>query len=92
MTVVWYLHHSCDICTIRDTFRYMTKPHSWGDHATLNALSLWWGAKIAVVVAKVDRIFENKIHCSRDLPLEKADFVLVYNGSTHYSAACKYHS
>jgi len=65
------------------------KPDTWGDAATINALSLYWGAKIIIVRAAGHRITETRLHCNDDLPLADADFVVLYNGTSHYSACCK---
>lgn len=65
------------------------KPGTWGDHATLNALSLFWGVKMVVVQANGHSLREIRLHCNDDLALENADMVVLYNGSTHYSAVCE---
>ena len=60
----------------------------WGDAAVINVLSLYWKAKIIVVNAAWGTIRETRFR-SPDCPLEQADFVLIYNGDSHYSVASK---
>ena len=65
----------------------MMRQDTWGDSNTLNAFSLYWSARIIVVIAANGLIRETRYHCDETLPLEEADFVLLYNGAKrgHYS-------
>jgi len=72
--------------SLKSYFEHMMLPTSWGDANVINALALFWEAKIVVVQAKDNMISETRFRC-QECPLEKVDIVLVYNGESHYSAA-----
>ena len=74
--------------SLEEYFICMMKKSSWGDAAVINAFSLYWSAKIVEVVAAWGLVRETRFR-SPDCPLEKADFVLIYNGKSHYSVASK---
>jgi len=65
---------------------YLMQPTSWGDANCINVLATFWEAKIVVVQASDKMIKETRFKC-KDCPLSDVDFVLIYNGSTHYSVA-----
>ena len=67
--------------------RYMLQRASWGDEPVLYALSLEWGCKIMLAMAKSLR----NIPITSSVPLKEADFVLIFNekAAGHYSAACE---
>ena len=74
--------------TLETYLQYMMKVDSWGDANVINILSLHWQAKISVVNACWGMIRETRFR-HMTCPLEKCDFVLIYNGATHYSLARK---
>ena len=63
----------------------MMKWSFWGDETVLWSVSMMWGLKIMVVNSKM--LQEYRIH--HDVALRHVDVALVYNASTHYSAAGK---
>ena len=63
------------------------KVDQWGDANIINAISLMWGAKITTITAQGEHLWETRWRARDDLPLEELDFVLIYNGDSHYSVA-----
>ena len=57
----------------------------WGDEVVLWSISMMWGLKIIVVNSRT--LQEYQIH--HDVAMQHVDVGLVYNASTHYSAAGK---
>ena len=57
----------------------------WGDEVLLWSISMMWGLKITIVNSKT--LQEYRIH--HDVAMQHVDIGLVYNASTHYSAAGK---
>ena len=68
--------------------RYMLKEDSWGDETTLTLLSMMWQVRITVVYAET--LIQERIR--HDLPLTKADIVVVLCGRRHYCGAGEYRS
>ena len=66
----------------------MLDSDTWGDVITLDILSLIWQAKIIVLRAQGDVLTEVRFRCENDT-LADADFVLLYNGRSHYNACGK---
>jgi len=60
----------------------MMKFGEWGDSIMLKTLSLFFGLRVTVLTATA--LTEQRFR--HDLPMAKADLVLVYNGHNHYSA------
>lgn len=64
----------------------MLKRTIWGDNVTLQCFSKQHEAHVTVLVA--GSLDERRFR--HNAPLERADFVLVYNGHNHYMAAGKW--
>ena len=65
---------------------YLTKLMDWsfwGDEVVLWSVSMIWGLKIMVVNSKT--LQEYRVH--HDVAMQHVDVGLVYNASTHYTAA-----
>ena len=72
--------------------RSMMQPDTWGDSIVLDILSLEWQAKLFVVICHDDyTVTEQKFRVLDPAaePLDNGDIVLLYNGSSHYSACSK---
>ncbi len=67
----------------------MCAPDTWGDVITLDMLSIVWQVKVFVLVAAGHSLSELRFRTDKET-IDQADFVLVYNGTTHYNAACKF--
>ena len=57
----------------------------WGDKVVLWSVSMMWGLKITVLNSKT--LQEYRVR--HDVAIKHVDVALVYNASTHYSAAGK---
>ena len=60
----------------------------WGDQTTLFTLCLAWGCKMTVVNGKNC----HEIRMRHSTPLPDCDLPLLFDGTNHYSAICKYHT
>ncbi len=65
--------------------------NTYGDTGMLHTLSLSWSAKFTVVNIDAEyKLWETRFR--HDEYLENVDFVIVYNCTNHFNAACMYSS
>lgn len=63
----------------------MLDPKSYADSIIINAMAVAWKVRITVMVVSDHKISETHFH--HEDRMDKVDFVFVYNGQNHYSAA-----
>ena len=82
-----------DVCFLA---RYQLEPNTYGDTAVLHTITLTWSAKLTVVNIHLNdhtkeyELWENRYRHNEFL--ECTDFVIVYNCTNHFNAACMYSS
>ena len=69
----------------KDYCRHILDRRFWGDTLILYAISCMWALKITVVNSKT--LEEYRVR--HNAPLRKADISVVFNASSHYTAAGK---
>ena len=69
----------------KDYCRHILDRRFWGDALILYAISCMWALKITIVNSKTLKEYRVR----HNAPLRKADISVVFNASSHYTAAGK---
>jgi hypothetical protein len=72
--------------SLQSYLTYMLDETSWGDQVSLHALAMMWECRVSLINAQ--GLYALNFRHSR--PVQDADFVIVYNGESHFMGTGNY--